>query len=286
MKYRWLSMLMLVIHSLGGTARAQTSVGRPWSSHVVVPQARSYALGRSPALQITGVTVGVVIREQVATTMMEIRLRNPGAARQEAELLVPVPDGAVVRGFSFQGPGAEPSARLLPRDEGRETYDRIVAQARDPALLEFAGFNLVRSSVFPVEPGGTQAVRLTYEHLLPANGDRVDYVLPRSESVEYTVPWKIAVKITSATPIAAVYSPSHRLRTVAPDAASRGRRAGRRRRRPSPARSGCRFSASAATSRPRCSLTPTPRSAAATSCSWPACRPGRPSRIRRASAAR
>ena len=127
-----------------------------------------------------------------------------------------MPDNAVVRGFTFQGPGAEPSARLLPRDEGRETYDRIVAQARDPALLEFAGFNLVRSSVFPVEPGGTQAVRLTYEHILPANGDRVDYVLPRSESVEYNVAWKIAVKITSATPIAAIYSPSHRLRTSRP----------------------------------------------------------------------
>ncbi len=212
MNYRWLLMLVLVVHVLGGSTRAQTSVARPWSAHVVVPQARSYALGRSPTLQITGVSVGVVVREQVATTMMEIRLRNPVGSRQEAELLVPVPDGSVVRGFTFQGVGAEPSARLLPRDEGRETYDRIVAQAKDPALLEFAGFNLVRSSVFPVEPGGTQAIRLTYEHLLSANGDRVDYILPRSESVEYTVPWKIAVKITSSTPIVAVYSPSHRLR--------------------------------------------------------------------------
>jgi len=154
MNGRWLPLLMLAVPALGGTARAQTSHGRPWSSHVVVPQARSYAPGRSTGLQITGVTVGVVIRDEVASTMMEIRLRNPGAARQEAELLVPVPDGAVVREFSFQGPGSEPSARLLPREEGRETYERIVAQARDPALLEFAGFNLVRSSVFPVEPGG------------------------------------------------------------------------------------------------------------------------------------
>ena len=55
------------------------------------------------ACRSRAVTVGVVIRDQVATTMMEIRLRNPGAARQEAELLVPVPDGAVVRGFAFQG---------------------------------------------------------------------------------------------------------------------------------------------------------------------------------------
>ncbi len=164
------------------TAHAQTFPRAAWSSNVVVPQARSYAMGRSPALEISNVTVGVVIRDQVATTMMEIRLRNPAAARQEAELLVPVPDRAVIRGFSFQGPGAEPSARLLPRDEAKATYDRIVARARDPALLEFAGFNLVRSSVFPVEAGGTQAVRLTYEHLLPATGDRVDYVLPRSES--------------------------------------------------------------------------------------------------------
>jgi Ca-activated chloride channel family protein len=213
---RSLPGLLLAVAWLPGAARAQTAGAWPWASHVVVPQARSFAHGRSPGLQITGVNVGVVIRDPIATTMMEIRLSNPGSMRQEAELLVPVPDGAVVRGFAFQGPGAEPSARLLSRDEGRQTYDRLVAQARDPALLEFAGFNLVRSSVFPVEPGGTQAVRLTYEHLLATTGDRVDYVLPRSESIEYTIPWKIAVKLSSRTAIAAIYSPSHRLRIARP----------------------------------------------------------------------
>ncbi len=216
MQGRVLFATLMLLPILRGTAHSQTVPSRPWSSNVVVPQARSYAMGRSTGLQITGVTVGVVIREQAATTMLEVRLRNPGGTRQEAELLLPVPDGAVVRGFSFQGAGAESSARLLPREEGRETYDRIVAQSRDPALLEFAGFNLVRSSVFPVEPGGTQAVRLTYEHLLKAEGDRVDYLLPRSESIEYTTPWKIAVKITSATAIAAVYSPTHPIRTSRP----------------------------------------------------------------------
>lgn len=218
MQGRLLLATLMLFPILGGTAQSQTLPSRPWSSNVVVPQARSYAMGRSTGLQITGVTVGVVIREQAATTMLEVRLRNPGGTRQEAELLLPVPDGAVVRGFSFQGAGAESSARLLPREEGRETYDRIVAQSRDPALLEFVGFNLVRSSVFPVEPGGTQAVRLTYEHLLKADGDRVDYLLPRSESIEYTTPWKIAVKITSTTAIAAVYSPSHPIRTARPKA--------------------------------------------------------------------
>jgi Ca-activated chloride channel homolog len=213
---QWLFTTLLFTQVLGGLAHAQALPARTWSSNIVIPQARAYAMGRSPALQITGVVAGVVVREQVATTVMEVRLRNPGSTRQEAELLVPVPDKAVVLGFTFQGTGAEPSARLLPRDEAREAYERIVAQARDPALLEFAGLNLVRSSVFPVEPGGTQSVRLTYEHILIAEGDRVDYVLPRSESVEYTVPWKIAVKISTNTPLAAIYSPSHRLRTRRP----------------------------------------------------------------------
>ena len=158
---QWLFTSLLFTQLLGGLAHAQALPARTWSSNIVIPQARAYAMGRSPALQITGVVAGVVVREQIATTVMEVRLRNPGSSRQEAELLVPVPDKAVVRGFTFQGTGAEPSARLLPRDEAREAYERIVAQARDPALLEFAGFNLVRSSVFPVEPGGTQAVRLT-----------------------------------------------------------------------------------------------------------------------------
>jgi Ca-activated chloride channel family protein len=218
MKTRWFCMLVLAVCSQAETVHAQSGHGAPWSSHVVVPQARVYSQTRSPAIEITGVTAGVVIRDRLATTMMEIQVRNLSATRQEAALLVPVPDGAVVRGFAFQGGGAEPSARLLSRDEARETYDRIVTQARDPALLEFAGFNLVRSTVFPVEPGGRQAVRLTYEHMLTISGDRIDYVLPRSESVEYTVPWKIAVKISSPTAITAVYSPSHRLKTARPKA--------------------------------------------------------------------
>ena len=214
MNRRRLFLVILALSIVKATARGQAPSVTPWSAHVIVPQARAYSPGQSPALEVMGVNVGVVIRDQVASTMMEVRVRNSTPSRQQAELLVPVPDGAVVRGFTFQGPGAEPSAHLLPRDEARQTYERIVAQARDPALLEFAGFNLVRSSVFPVEPGGTQAVRLTYEHLLAATGDRVDYVLPRSESVEYTVPWKIAVKLATDAPITALYSPSHRLRTV------------------------------------------------------------------------
>jgi Ca-activated chloride channel family protein len=116
-----------------------------------------------------------------------------------------------VRGFTFSGAAKEPSAEVLPKHVATETYKAIVAKIRDPALLEFAGYNLIRSSVFPLEPHGTQTIRLTYEHLLPADGRRVDYVLPRTEAIDYQVPWDVALKIKSPKPIATVYSPSHQL---------------------------------------------------------------------------
>jgi Ca-activated chloride channel homolog len=209
------------------TSVTVTVANRPLSAHVIVPQSRSFAVSsampapgasasaspipaRSP-VTVTDVKVGVVILEQVATTTMDISLRNTSSSRAEAEMVVPVPDGAVVKGFTFEGAAKEPTAELLPKDEAKRIYNEIVAKTRDPALLEFAGYNLIRSSVFPVEARGVQKVRLTYEHLLSADGDRVDYVLPRSESLDYNIPWDVSLSIKSKSPIATVYSPSHQL---------------------------------------------------------------------------
>lgn len=189
---------------------------RPWASNIVVPQSRVYSRDARNAVTVTRIDVGVVITEQAAETTMDISVHNPTGSRLEAELVVPVPENAVVKGFTFQGAAAEPTAALLPKDEARKTYDSIVAKIKDPALLEFIGCSLVRSSVFPVDPRGDQKVRLTYEHLLAADGNRVDYMLPRSESLENNIPWRISVKIKSKKRIATVYSPSHKLETKQP----------------------------------------------------------------------
>ncbi len=155
----------------------------------------------------------VSVVEQVATTRLDIGLKNTSSANQTAELLIPVPLGAVIKSFTFQGDAAEQKTELLTKRDARSTFDSIVARLKDPALLEFAGFNLVRTSVFPVPANGDQKVRIIYEHLLTAEGDRVDYVLPRSGSVVYDTPWKINVDIKSKRPITTVYSPSHQLTT-------------------------------------------------------------------------
>lgn len=197
-----------------GAAGASEARHRRWAANVIMPQVRSFRIDRTRSpVAITGVEAGVAIAGQVATTTLDISLSNPSARMQQAELLVPVPGGAVLRGFTFQGAGKEPSAELLPKGEARRIYDSIVSEMRDPALLEFAGLNLVRSSVFPVPARGTQKLRLTYEQVLAADGSRVDYFLPRSESLGYRVPWQVSVKIRCRREISTVYSPSHRIET-------------------------------------------------------------------------
>jgi len=71
-----------------------------------------------------------------------------------------------VKGLDFQGPAQEPTASLLDKTEARSIYDSLVNKVRDPALMEFVGYNLVRTSVFPVEAHGAQKVRLTYEYMV------------------------------------------------------------------------------------------------------------------------
>jgi len=206
------SFAIVFIGLISGIAIAQVS---PYSSvhladNVLVPQAARITAGSSDAVDVRDIQVGVVVIEQVATTTMDVVLENTSGRPQEAELLLPVPDGATVRTFAFEGQSAEPTAKLLDKSEAGQVYDSIVRRLRDPALLEFAGYSLIRSSVFPVPAHGKQKVRLTYEHLLTAQGDRVDYVLPRSQSLEaHGVPWTIHVRVKSKRPLATVYCPSH-----------------------------------------------------------------------------
>lgn len=207
---------------LGGAptfaAPAQTAEVVPvfdgWN-HLVVPQSRGFSVSRAEApLVVEKVEVDVAIRERTARTTLDVFLHNPGATRAEGVVLLPVPDGAAVHSFLFDGPAAEPTAQLLPASEARRTYDEIVARIKDPALLEFVGYQLIKSSVFPVEPGGRQRIRLSYDHVLDVDGDRVDYVLPRSESLATRVPWRVRVELREGRPVSMVYSPSHRLEVV------------------------------------------------------------------------
>nr|MCU0867954.1 VIT and VWA domain-containing protein [Planctomycetota bacterium] len=199
--------------------------------HWVLPSRSAIApMGTGVPVQVTAVTAQVKIADRAAVTTLEIDLHNPAGRDQEAVLLLPLPDGASVSAFTFLGAAAEPTARILPRDEARRLYDEITSKLRDPALLEFAGWNCLRSSVFPVPAGGRQKLRLRYDHVLASDGERVDYVLPRSEMLG-GAPWDITVELVARAPIGVCHSTSHELDVTAADATLRRLRVRERCRR-------------------------------------------------------
>ncbi len=209
------STLLAVLTGLAGPAPAQTTrPAAPTEVHnIIVPQARRTVHARhTQAVQLSAVEVTVGIEEQVATTSMQLTLSNPAPRPQQAELVLPVPDGVTIRSVQYDGTGPEPTARLLPREEARREYDAIVRKALDPALVEFVGYNLIRTSAFPIPAGASQKLTVTFEQVLAADGDRIDYVLPRSESLaEANVNWSIKASIACSRGIASTYSPSHDL---------------------------------------------------------------------------
>ncbi|GJQ30500.1 MAG: hypothetical protein HBSAPP03_23840 [Phycisphaerae bacterium] len=191
-----------------------TLVAQPLDHHppqwIIPPAPRRMPPPAVHEVNLSAVNVTVEITDQVATTTLDLALTNPADRPLEAQLILPVPDGVAVRSLQWDGTGPEPKAEVLPRDEARRIYEGIVRSMRDPALVEFVGLNLIRSSVFPVPPRSTQHLRLTYEQVLPRDGNRLDYALVRGEALaEAGVPWTFAADLKSKHPIATVYSPSH-----------------------------------------------------------------------------
>ncbi len=223
-RQRILAWIGVACFGLGSSVAGAQPSGVHEPVQVLMPQRHVRTPGVTNGVLIDKVDAQIDIAGRVATTTLAITLRNPGARQAQAELVIPVPDGSAIRAFSLDGLGDEPSARLLPRDEARRIYNDIVRRMIDPGLLEFAGTGMIRSSVFPVPPGGSQTFRVAYEQVLAGDGARVDYVLPRSESLEDSgVTWSVGVRVSgdgsNGSP-AAVFSPSHEISVKPVGAAS------------------------------------------------------------------
>jgi Ca-activated chloride channel family protein len=208
---RWSRWLLIPIAALSATASAQTHAPNIFFPHVR-PLPRVGA-----SVSVSRIDADIDIHEQAARTTLTVTLRNPSHSPREGQVVLPVPQGAMLKSFALEGGGVKADAELLPREEARRIYAEITRRLLDPALLEFAGMGALRSSVFPVPPNGTVRVRLVYEELLPVDGARVDYTLPRTEALDYKVPWAFTIRVRSRDGIPSIYSPTHDLDFQAQD---------------------------------------------------------------------
>ncbi|HEY1173727.1 MAG TPA: VIT domain-containing protein [Verrucomicrobiae bacterium] len=154
--------------------------------------------------------VDVTIRDQIARTEVEQVFYNPNGRRIEGTFLFPVPKGAQIDKFTMDINGQPVQAELLKADKAKAIYEEIVRKLKDPALLEYAGRDLYKVRIFPIEPQEKKRVKLIYTQLLKEEQGLVEYALPLNpDAADKKTPLAIKVQIDSRTPLKTIYSPTH-----------------------------------------------------------------------------
>jgi Ca-activated chloride channel family protein len=165
-------------------------------------------------LELASAKVSTTIKDQVATTSIEQEFFNPNPVRLEGTFLFPVPKGAHLDKFRMEIDGKFVEAELLAADKARSIYEGIVRSMRDPALLEYAGQDVFKVRIFPIEPNSRKRVALSFTQLLKSDSGLVTYSLPLGTQKYSAAPVKnvsVKVELETARPLKAVYSPSHKV---------------------------------------------------------------------------
>jgi Ca-activated chloride channel family protein len=165
-------------------------------------------------LEVTSHQVNVKIDGQVAITSIDQEFYNPNDQRLEGFYMFPVPKGAHIDKFSMEIGGKSVDAELLPADKARRIYEDIVRKVRDPALLEYAGRDLFKVRIFPIEPRSRKPIKISYTELLRSDAGTVTYLYPLSTEKFSARPIKnlsMKIELKSAEPLASIYSPSHKV---------------------------------------------------------------------------
>ena len=186
---------------------------------------------RPTSLVLDRSDVDAVINHHVATVRVSAVFQNTSRSTVEGHYLFPLPEGASVSSFSLEIDGKAVAGEMLPAEEARRTYETIVRNALDPALLEWVGGGLFKARVFPIAAGASRTIALTYDAVLPRTGDVVRFVhpttgelrtraIPRPRPIRSATPGgridekdrsrsKIHIRIESDADVRNVYSPSH-----------------------------------------------------------------------------
>ena len=179
----------------------------PRPPHFLPPPRHAFA-----PLEVTFHRVEVRIKDQVAVTSVDQEFYNPNDRQLEGTYLFPIPKGAQIDKFSMEIGGKQVQAELLAADKARKIYEDIVRSLKDPALLEYAGRDVFKVRIFPIEPRSKKRVRLSYTEVLRQDAGLVSYLYPLNTEKFSAKPLEtvsLRLEIETRRPLKSIYSPSH-----------------------------------------------------------------------------
>lgn len=173
-------------------------------------------------LPVKSVKIDTQIVDQVATTHVEQIFLNQTPHTLEGIYFFPIPDSASVEEFAIWEDGQRLSGEVFSREEARRIYEEIVRNKRDPGLLEYVGKNLLKVSIFPIQPYSEKKVEIRFSEVLKAEFGLVSYRYPvgagqrawHFQSGSQKGDFSGVIRIRSRQPIRSIYSPSHQIRVT------------------------------------------------------------------------
>ena len=98
-----------------------------------------------------------------------LTLRNDAQEGEiEARIRLPLPDGAVINGYALDIGGVLVDGVLSEKERAETVYTSRVTQRIDPGIAERAADGRYQTRIYPVLPGETRKVRLSYAAPWPA----------------------------------------------------------------------------------------------------------------------
>jgi len=165
-------------------------------------------------LELRTNSVSVKIKNQIAQTTVEQTFYNPSRQRVEGTYMFPIPQGAKIEKFEMEVNGKMTEAELLDAKKAKQIYERIVREARDPALMEYSDNAMFKIRIFPIEPGKEKDIKIKYTEILKQDGRITSYRYAMRAEKFLSVPVKdVSVKVTieSDKELKSIYSPSHQI---------------------------------------------------------------------------
>ncbi|HTR77978.1 MAG TPA: VIT domain-containing protein, partial [Gemmatimonadaceae bacterium] len=179
------SRLLIAATTLAFSAAAAAAQGmilpRPCTPRVTQPGIPGSEVPCLPvgaaSIARTSTDVHVALSAGVLHYEVDERFRNNGGTIGEADYLFPLPDGAAFQDLALSIDGELVTGETLGATEARQVYEDIVRRQRDPALVEWMGYGLVRARIFPIHPGEEKRVVIRFQSVAKREGDaiRVDY---------------------------------------------------------------------------------------------------------------
>jgi Ca-activated chloride channel homolog len=160
----------------------------------------------------TGREVRVTLEGRVLRYEVTERWTNRGRTIGEADYVLPLPRNAAFEDLALEIDGEMVTGEALDAGKARAVYEEIVRRQRDPALVEWMGMGVLRTRIFPIQPGETRTVVVRFRAVAEREGNalRVDVPAPRGSGTAGSGT-AIALRWPAGEGFGEPWSPTHRV---------------------------------------------------------------------------